>query len=441
MQTHAPPTSYREALRLWLRVAAQSFGGPAGQIGVMHRLVVEERRWLREDQFLHALSYCMLLPGPEAQQLATYCGWLLHGYRGGLTAGVLFVLPGFVALLALSIVYAEFGEVEAVAALFFGLQAAVLAVVVEALLRLWRRVARTRLMLVVAAGAFLALFVLAAPFPLVIAAAGGLGMVAGRLRPAWFAVAAAPPPEGGTQARGIEFARAARVAGGWLALWLLPVAALVLTLGREHVLAELALFFSQTAVVSFGGAYAVLSYVAQHAVETRGWLAPEEMIDGLALAETTPGPLIMVLEFVGFLAAYRDPGGLPPLLAGTFGAVVTVWVTFTPCFLWIFLGAPYIERLRAVRLLNAALAAITAAVVGVVLNLVVWFGLHVLFGTVREAGAAHLHVLLPVWSSVDVAALVLVAVAFVALFRLHMGMLSTLAGIGAAGVVYRLLLA
>lgn len=440
MHTPVPATSYREALRLWLRVAAQSFGGPAGQIAVMHRLVVDERRWLREDQFLHALSYCMLLPGPEAQQLATYCGWLLQGYRGGLTAGVLFVLPGFVALLALSIVYATFGDVEAVAALFFGLQAAVLAVVVEALLRLWRRVVHTPLMLTVAAGAFLALFVGAAPFPLVVAAAGAVGLVGGRLRPAWFAAASAPV-EGEAAPRGLQLGRATRVASVWLALWLGPVAGLVLALGPDHVFSQLALFFSQTAVVSFGGAYAVLSYVAQQVVEARQWLAPKEMIDGLSLAETTPGPLIMVLEFVGFLSAYHEPGGLPPLLAGTFGAVITVWVTFTPCFLWIFLGAPYIERLRSMRLLNAALATITAAVVGVILNFTVWFALHVLFGTVREVGPAHLHVLRPVWSSVDVAALVLVVAAFVALFRLHAGMLSTLAGIGAAGVVYRLLLA
>jgi chromate transporter len=435
----APPVGYREALRLWLRVAAQSFGGPAGQIAVMHRLVVEERRWLREEQFLHALSYCMLLPGPEAQQLATYSGWLLHGYRGGLTAGVLFVLPGFVALLLLSVIYAEFGSVEAVAGLFFGLQAAVLAVVAQALGRLWRRLAHTRFMLAVAGAAFAGLYFLDMPFPVVIATAAGAGLVAGRLRPGWFA---APAPRGvAAGSGGAQLARAARVAGCWLALWLGPVALLVLLLGRDHVFAQLALFFSQTAVVSFGGAYAVLGYVAEHAVEERGWLAPQEMIHGLALAETTPGPLIMVLEFVGFQAAYRDPGALPPLLAGTLGATITVWVTFTPCFLWIFLGAPYVERLRAVRALNAALAAIAAAVAGVVLNLVAWFALHVLFDELREVGPGPLSALVPVWSTLDAAALALAAAACVALFRLRTRLPATLAGAGVAGIGYRLLLA
>lgn len=377
--------AFGEAVRTWARIAGLSFGGPAGQIAVMHRILVDEKRWLGESRFLHALSYCTLLPGPEAQQLAVYVGWLMHGLRGGLVAGGLFVLPGFLSILALSYVYVLLGGVPVVEGLFFGLKAAVLAVVLQAVHRIGSRALKSPAMLALAAAAFVAIFAFAVPFPVILLVAGTIGFVGGRA--GW------PGFQGGGGhggAKGEVVADAetvlgeglpahARVTAGWslrvsaifLALWLIPVAALIVGLGPEHVFSRIAVFFSQMAVVTFGGAYSVLAYVAQQAVETYGWLQPEEMLDGLGMAETTPGPLIMVVQFVGFLGAYRDSGGLDPLLAATLAALLTTWVTFTPCFLWIFLGAPYVEALRGNRPLSAALAAITAAVVGVVLNLAV----------------------------------------------------------------------
>ena len=439
-----------EAVRVWARIALLSFGGPAGQIALMHRILVEEKRWIGDARFLHALNYCMLLPGPEAQQLATYIGWLLHRTKGGLIAGTLFVLPGLAAIMVLSWLYAAFGNVGAVEALFFGLKAAVLAIVLEAVRRIGSRAIRSRWMAGVAASAFIAIFAFAVPFPIIILAAGLIGFVGGRL--GWQAFA---PGGGGHGSGGAHVADAETLLGehmpaharpslGWslrigsifLLLWLVPVGALILLLGRGNVFAEIALFFSQMAVVTFGGAYAVLAYVAQQAVDHYGWLAPGEMLDGLGMAETTPGPLIMVTQFVGFMGAFRQGTGMDPMLAGTLGGLLTTWVTFVPCFLWIFLGAPYIEALRGNRALTGALSAITAAVVGVVLNLAIWFALHTLFGEVRELRASGVRLDVPVPASLDVPALLLTVAALVAVFRFKLGPVPVILGSAAVGLLY-----
>ncbi|MDO8802528.1 chromate efflux transporter [Phenylobacterium sp.] len=450
-QTNSLPAhgvSFGEATKVWTRIAALSFGGPAGQIAVMHRILVEEKRWVGERRFLQALNYCMLLPGPEAQQLAIYIGWLMHGVAGGLTAGLLFVLPGFLAIMGLSVLYALLGGVGVVAALFFGLKAAVLAIVVQAVVRVGKRSLRNRVMLAIAAAAFVAIFLFHAPFPLIILAAGLIGFLGARAGSTAFAVGghgSGPEDlyEDAQSALGTE--TPAHAASGWrgpltasavlLALWLGPVAALLLTLGPENVFSQIAVFFSKMAVVTFGGAYAVLAYVAQEAVETYGWLRPGEMLDGLGMAETTPGPLIIVTQFVGFLGAFRSPGGLSPLAAGVLGGVLTTWVTFAPCFLWIFLGAPFVEKLREAKALNAALAAISAAVVGVILNLAVWFALHVLFREVREVAVGPLTLDLPNLASADLPAVALSVLAAVAVFRLKMGVIPVLLGCAGLGVV------
>ncbi|MGK9167703.1 chromate efflux transporter [Inquilinus limosus] len=441
---------FRAALAVWIRVAALSFGGPAGQIAVMHRILVEEKRWIGETRFLHALNYCMLLPGPEAQQLAVYIGWLLHKTRGGLVAGTLFVLPGVVAIMALSWIYAIFGQIGAVQALFFGLKAAVLAIVLEAVVRVGRRALKNNIMVALAAAAFIAIFVFRVPFPLIILAAAAIGFAGGRAGLAPFLAGNGHGKVGGRQVADADSALGegvpahARPPLGWslkigaafLALWLLPVLGLVALFGTGNVFADIAVFFSKMAVVTFGGAYAVLAYVAQQAVETYGWLRPGEMLDGLGMAETTPGPLIMVTQFVGFMAAFRDPGTLPPLLAGTLGGLLTTWVTFTPCFLWIFLGAPFIEGLRSNRALSAALATITAAVVGVILNLAVWFALHTLFAELREIRWAGATLDVPVLSSVNLASLLLTLAALLAVFRFRIGMLPVLGACSLAGLLY-----
>jgi chromate transporter len=437
--------SLAEAFRVWLRIAALSFGGPAGQIAVMHRILVEEKRWISEGRFLHALNYCMLLPGPEAQQLATYVGWLMHRTLGGIMAGGLFILPGIVAIMGLSWIYALYGNVGFVSALFFGLKAAVLAIVLEAVVRIGRRALKNRIMIGLASAAFVAIFFLDAPFPLIILAAGLMGLFGGR--------AGLPQFQAGGHGNGGEAdadnllgdelpahtrpnaKRSLGVAALWLALWLIPVIALLLTLGGDNVFSQIAIFFSKMAMVTFGGAYAVLAYVAQQAVETYGWLQPGEMLDGLGMAETTPGPLIMVLQFVGFMAAFRDPGALHPLLSGTLGGLLATWVTFSPCFLWIFLGAPYIESLRGNRALSGALSAITAAVVGVILNLAIWFGIHTIFRDVRPFEWGPFSLDAPVWGSVDIWALLLSAAAIVAMFLFKVGMLPTLAATSAAGIL------
>jgi len=444
--------SFGEAVRTWARIAALSFGGPAGQIAVMHRILVEEKRWIGEERFLHALNYCMLLPGPEAQQLAIYVGWLLHRTKGGLVAGTLFVLPGFLSILALSYVYALLGNLPLVEGLFFGLKAAVLAVVVQAVVRVGSRALKNGTMRGLAAAAFAAIFLLDVPFPAIVLGAGLIGYFGGRADLAAFKGGGGHGSSGGNAvpdretALGEELPAHARPDRRWsfrisatlLVLWLAPVLALVLALGPDDVFGRIAVFFSQMAVVTFGGAYAVLAYVAQAAVETYGWLEPGEMLDGLGMAETTPGPLIMVVQFVGFMGAFRDPGGLDPLLAGTLAALLTTWVTFLPCFLWIFLGAPFVERLRGNAALSAALAAITAAVVGVILNLAVWFALHALFGRVREVPFLTGEVDVPVLASLNLPALLLAVGAAVALFRFRTGVLPVLAACAAAGVAYRL---
>jgi len=426
-----------EALRVWVRVALLSFGGPAGQIAVMHRIVVEERRWIDEERFLHCMSYCMLLPGPEAQQLATYLGWLLHGTRGGLIAGTIFILPGFLSILFLSVLYAEFKATTLLAGVFFGLKCGVTAVVLQALLRIGRRARIRGPRLLLAAAAFVAIFFLRVPFPVIVASAALLGFLGRR----WIdsPVASATSGSGAGVGRRPSTRVALRTAAVWALVWFVPVCVLVVIFGTGSVFVDEALFFSKTAVVTFGGAYAVLTYIAHQAVESFAWLAPGEMIDGLGLAETTPGPLIQVVQFVGYLAAYRDPGGLSPVAAGLIGSAVTTWVTFVPCFLFVFVGAPFAEYLRSRAGLRAALGAITAAIVGVVLNLAVWFAMHTLFAEVANTAIGPARFTVPVWGSVDAAAVVLVALSGVAL-RLRVGMLPTLGGTAVLGLAIRLLL-
>ena len=443
--------SLAEAFRVWLKVASLSFGGPAGQIAVMHRIIVEEKRWISESRFLHALNYCMLLPGPEAQQLATYIGWLMHRTLGGIMAGMLFILPGVVAIMALSYVYAGWGNQPLIAALFFGLKAAVLAIVLEAVFRIGKRALGSSIMIALAAAAFVAIFFFAVPFPIIILAAALIGFFGARSSiPAFLTKSGhgggKPGTEEATSLLGDEvrehtrpgLVRALVVAGTWLTLWLVPVIVLVTAFGRGDVFSQIAVFFSKMAMVTFGGAYAVLAYVAQQAVDGYHWLKPGEMLDGLGMAETTPGPLIMVLQFVGFMAAFRDPGSLPPMLAGTLGGLLATWVTFAPCFLWIFLGAPFIEHLRGNQALNGALSAITAAVVGVILNLAIWFALHTIFREVRPLRAYGLSFDIPVLASVDPWAFALSAAAIYAIFRLKIGMITTLVACSAAGIALHL---
>jgi chromate transporter len=446
-ETPAKDVSLREATRVWVEVALNSFGGPAGQIAVMHRILVEERRWIGERRFLHALNYCMLLPGPEAQQLATYVGWLMHGYRGGLIAGGLFVLPGFLTILALSLLYTAFADTTWLVGLFVGLKAAVLAVVVQAVVKIGKRVLHNRAMVAIAVAAFVALYGYAVSFPVVVMVAGVVGLVSAGLWPATFAVikghGTSGSDEGVVESRAAvapSLGRAVRVAVVCVGLWVLPFAILVPTLGSDHVLVQEGVFFSKAAMVTFGGAYSVLSYIAQQAVESYGWLRPGEMLDGLAMAETTPGPLIQVVQFVGYMGAFRNPGGLDPWVAAVLGSVVTTWVTFVPCFLWIFLGAPYIEALQGNRRLAGALSAITAAVVGVICNLALWLGFHVLFGELREV-----HALGGTWSVPDLATLevlptLLALGSAVALLGFKIGMIRTLLACAAIGLVARLAL-
>jgi len=443
--------SFGEATRLWAKIGLLSFGGPAGQIALMHKELVEERRWIGEERFLHALNYCMLLPGPEAQQLAIYIGWLLHRTAGGLVAGILFVLPGAFVMLALSSFYMLYNDAPVVEALFFGIKAAVLAVVVEAVIRIGKRALRNRAMVAIAVAAFLAIYVLKLPFPLIVLAAGLIGWIGNRLAPGLFSGSThgkGSAAAGSLGAVDLMFERgelgharptrwhAPRVIATWLPVWLGPVALIALFTGPTSVWTQIGGFFSLMAVVTFGGAYAVLAYVAQAAVTSFGWLSPGEMVDGLGLAETTPGPLILVLQFVGFAAAYRHGGAVSPLLAGSLGSLLTLWVTFVPCFFWIFLGAPYIEQLRQNKALSAALGAITAAIVGVILNLALWFALHVVFGRIESVGWG---VEIPVLSSLNWRAALLSAAAMFAVFRLKAGMLPTLAGSALAGFVLQAL--
>jgi chromate transporter len=442
--------SLREAFWTWIRVAALSFGGPAGQIAVMHRILVEEKRWVSEERFLHALNYCMLLPGPEAQQLATYIGWLMHRTLGGIMAGSLFVLPGAVAIMVLSYIYAGWGNVPIVVALFFGLKAAVLAIVIEAVVRIGKRALKNQLLIGLAAAAFIGIFFFGVPFPIIVFSAALIGFVGGRIGVAALQGGGGHgPSKSGPVVESLlgeqspdharpTVLRSLQVSVVWLALWLIPVAALLATLGGANVFSQIAVFFSKMAMVTFGGAYAVLAYVAQQAVEHYHWLKAGEMLDGLGLAETTPGPLIMVLQFVGFMAAFRDPGGLSPMVAGTLGGLLATWVTFTPCFLWIFLGAPFVEKLRGNTALDAALSAITAAVVGVILNLAIWFAIHTVFRQTIPVRAFPFSFDAPSLMSADVWALALSVAAAIAIFRFKVGIMQTLALCCAAGVALHL---
>jgi chromate transporter len=436
--------TFREAVGVWLRIGCLSFGGPAGQIALLHREVVDDRNWISNRRFLHALNFCTLLPGPEAQQLAIYLGWLMHGAKGGAAAGLLFVIPGTIVMLALSLIYVTFGEIPIVAAVFFGLKSAVLVLVIEALLRIGRRALKGRVAWALAAVAFVALFFFAVPFPIVVLAAGLIGYVA----PGSFSggahgkakdgpVAALDAMLDADPARAGRMARSARRAGFVsLALWFLPVA---LLLPRGGVYADVAWFFSKMAVVTFGGAYAVLAYVAQQAVSGYHWLSAPEMLAGLGLAETTPGPLILVLQFVGFLAGYRAPGSLTGVAGGAAASALTVWVTFAPCFAFVFLGAPLVERLQGNRALSGALAAITAGVVGVIANLAVWFALHALFRTTTPIRVSWLSFDAPILSSLDPWALLLAIVAAIALLRLRLGVLRTLGLCAGVSVVLQLI--
>jgi chromate transporter len=426
--------SFGEAFRFWLKLGFISFGGPTGQIAIMHAELVEKKKWISEARFLHALNYCMLLPGPEAQQLATYVGWLLHKTWGGIVAGAFFVIPSIFILWALSYVYVSFGNLPWVAAVFYGLKPAVLAIVAGAVIRIGRRALKNEVMWTLAAAAFIVIFFLRVPFPLIIISAAAIGFFGGRWNRDKFLVVRG---HGNPKAESVlddltgvpdhakpSWPRALQVCVIWIILWSAPVALLSSWLGSDHTLVQEGVFFSKAALVTFGGAYAVLPYVAQQAVQSHHWLTASQMLDGLGLAETTPGPLIMVTQFVGFLGGWNNPGQLPPIVSATLGALMTTWTTFTPCFLWIFLGGPYIERLRGNESLTTALSAVTATVVGVVLNLAVWFGLHVLFPSANVVD----------WFAVAVA-----MVAFAGLTKWKWDIIPVVCGAGLAGLVFNLL--
>ena len=411
---------------MWFGISLRTFGGPAGQIAVMHEEIVEKRTLIGESRFLHALSFCTLLPGPEAQQLAIYLGWLLNGTAGGLIAGTLFVLPGFVAMMALAAIYAQWGATDLVTAVFFGLGPAVIAIVIQAVARMSKRSLKTATARWLAVGAFASLMLFSVPFPLVIVLAGVVGVLANRSQPAQHVEVAL------VQSGKLHPLRIIAVG---LTLWFLPIVVAAVLLGRDHVFVDTGVFFSGTAVVTFGGAYAVLSFVAQRAVDVYGWLLPGEMVNGLALAETTPGPLIMVVQFVGFLAAFRNAGSLDPWVAGVVGSSLVVWVTFVPCFIFVFLGAPFVERLRSNHTLSAAMSAVSAAVVGVIANLSVYFSLHTLFEETTLTKTGIIRMTLPAWDSVDIRALVLTALACVLVFRYKWStvrVMLTLAAVGCA---------
>lgn len=446
--------TFSEAVRVWWRIALLSFGGPAGQIAVMHRILVDEKRWVSENRFLHALNYCMVLPGPEAQQLAIYLGWLLHGTKGGLVAGGLFVLPGFVSILVLSVLYAGFQDATLVQALFFGIKAAVLAIVIQAVIRIGSRALKNTYMYTLAASAFIAIFFFAVPFPLVILTAAVIGLIGRYIDPDSFVVIkghSAPADanravdsmmdSGVGQHTNATLTRALKVLAVWLPLWFVPLAALFITLGPDHVFTQMGVFFSQLAVVTFGGAYAVLAYMAQEAVQNYGWLAPGEMLDGLGMAETTPGPLIQVVQFVAYMGAFREAGALDPFTAGILASVLVTWVTFVPCFLWIFLGAPYVENMRDNKTVSAALSAVTAAVVGVMMNLAIWFAVHVAFADVETVSRYGMQLLIPNWGTIDFASVALAAGAFIAMLRFKIGMMPVILSCALLGMAWYVLVA
>src|SRR5947207_1459848 len=422
-----PPT-FREAFRFWLKLGFLSFGGPTGQIAMMHAELVEKKRWIDNSRFLHALNFCMLLPGPEAQQLAIYIGWLWHKTRGGIVAGVLFVIPSIFILWALSYIYVAYGHVPSIAAIFYGLKPAVLAIVAAAVIRIGSKALKNAVKWAIAMMAFVAIYFFRVPFPLIVVSAGVIGLFGGKFLPRVFGDETADPMDVDFANKATDFAkpsllRALKVSAIWLVIWALPLTLTGVFLGTQHTIFREGIFFSKAAVVTFGGAYAVLPYVSQLAVEHYQWLRADQMLDGLGLAETTPGPLIMVLQFVGFLGGWNHPGNLPPLLAATLGALITTWTTFVPYFLWVFLGAPYIEKLRGAKQLTAALSTVTAAVVGVILNLAVWFGVHVIF---------------PPGGNVDWFAIVVCAIAFVGMLRWKWSIIPVILGSGMLGLIYTL---
>jgi len=423
--------TFREAFRFWLKLGFVSFGGPTGQIAMMHTEVVEKKKWISEMHFLHALNFCMLLPGPEAQQLAIYIGWLLHKTRGGIVAGALFVIPSIFILWALSYIYVAYGHVPSIAAIFYGLKPAVLAIVAAAVIRIGSKALKNAVMWAIAMAAFVAIYFFRVPFPLIIISAGIIGLVGGKILPQFFLHSLDHDARATSSGEDIgvpsttrsSLVRVFKISTMWIVIWSLPLALAGILLGIEHTVFREGIFFSKAAVVTFGGAYAVLPYVSQQAVEHYQWLRADQMLDGLGLAETTPGPLIMVLQFVGFLGAWNHPGNLTPLLAATLGALITTWTTFVPCFLWVFLGAPYIEKLRGAKQLTAALSTVTAAVVGVILNLAVWFGVHVIF---------------PPGRNVDWFAVVVCAIAFVGMLRWKWNIVPVILGSGVLGLIYTL---
>lgn len=426
---HAP--SFVEAFRFWLKLGFVSFGGPSGQIAMMHAEIVEKKKWISETHFLHALNFCMLLPGPEAQQLAIYIGWLLHKTRGGIAAGALFVVPSIFILWTLSYIYVAYGHVPSIAAIFYGLKPAVLAIVAAAVIRIGSKALKNAVLWTIALAAFVAIYFFHAPFPLIVIGAAVLGLIGGKVLPQFFlgslddgARSTFPSAEKEPLSASPSFARVFKTCATWILIWSLPLALAGIFLGTQHTVFREGVFFSKAAVVTFGGAYAALPYVSQQAVEHYQWLRADQMLDGLGLAETTPGPLIMVLQFVGFLGGWNHPGNLAPLLAATLGALITTWTTFVPCFLWVFLGAPYIEKLRGAKQLTAALTTVTAAVVGVILNLAVWFGVHVIF---------------PAAKTVDWFAVVVCAIAFAGILRWKWNIIPVILGSGLAGLIWKLL--
>jgi chromate transporter len=440
-----PHPTFAQLLITFTKIGFLSFGGPAGQIALMHRMLVDEKRWISESRFLHALNYCMLLPGPEAQQLAIYIGWLLHGLRGGLVAGLLFIVPGFLVIMGLSTVYVLYHGTFWLDAIFFGLKAAVLAVVLDAVLRVGKRALKNQFMIGLSIASFIAIFAFQVPFPIIIICAGFIGFYGVRARPEIFAykdhegkkdddkpVLALKEPD-----IQLSFKRNAGIIliGG--AIWIAPILLLAAVFGKDTIFVPLAIFFSKMAVVTFGGAYAVLSYVAQEAVTNLHWLTPQEMLDGLALAETTPGPLILVLVYVGFIASFRAITSLDPLIAAMIGGTLTTWVTFVPCFIWIFLGAPYVEKLRSNLALSGALSAITAAVVGVLVNLALWFSLNTLFSQMGELNFGAFKIIWPHWASLDLYACLIALIAVMMLLRFKLGMVSTLGICAVFGVMIK----
>ena len=445
----ARAVSFGEAFRFWVKLGFISFGGPAGQIAIMHRELVERRRWISEERFLHALNYCMLLPGPEAQQLAIYIGWLMHKTWGGIVAGAFFVIPSVFVLLGLSYVYAAYGNVPGVAGVLSGFKPVVVAIVVEAVLKIGGKALKRRAHFLIAAAAFISIYFLHIPFPLIVLAAGVTGLVGARLWPDVFAAAKpatkeadkktegdgtiteaiplviddhAPPPAHTLPSR----VRAVKILALGLALWTLPLIGLVMWRGWGSLHAQEYRFFTQAALVTFGGAYAVLAYVTQAAAGSYGWMTRVQGVDGLALAETTPGPLIMVLQFVGFMAAWNNPQEMNQTASAVTGALITTYVTFLPCFLFIFLGAPYIEKLRGNKNLTGALTGVTAAVVGVILNLALLFGAAVIWPQGLAGGAD--------WFAAGMS-----VAAFVALYRFKADVLWVVLAGGLIGLVKTLL--